>query len=387
MSNRLKIEIVGNNPDYFLKELIKYKVNYYYLKKYSKKLILILSYADYQKLIDIKTTYEINILDRYGYNKIVYYLKKLKFLFIFLLLGIILNTILTNMIFEVEVIHPNKNIRNIVLKDLEEFGIKKYHFKVNYQKKEQIKKKLKEKEKLIDWIEIDEYGTKYIVRVEEKKINKNKKICNSRNIIANKNALILDIDASSGEVKKNVNEYVEAGEVIISGFIYNKDKAVSKKCATGTVYGETWYRIKTEIPKYKKKIKLLKDSSLGIELNILNKNKKTIKKYKTYKKYFYNVIDSDFIPIKYSFVRYRKTKNIYRKLNDKEIKKMAFKIATTELNKKLDNDEKVLKKKILKKIEKNSKIEVDVFVSVRENITGYQDITKINLEEMNKKEE
>ena len=66
---------------------------------------------------------------------------------------------------------------------------------------------------------------------------------------------------------------------------------------------------------------------------------------------------------------------------------MAFKIATTELNKKLDNDEKVLKKKILKKIEKNSKIEVDVFVSVRENITGYQDITKINLEEMNKKEE
>ena len=57
------------------------------------------------------------------------------------------------------------------------------------------------------------------------------------------------------------------------------------------------------------------------------------------------------------------------------------------MKRRLNNDEIVLKKKILKKREKNSKIEVDIFVSVKENITTYQDISKIDINEMNKKEE
>ena len=33
---------------------------------------------------------------------------------------------------------------------------------------------------------------------------------------------------------------------------------------------------------------------------------------------------------------------------------------------------------------KNSKIEVDVFISTEENITAYQDITNLNINELNK---
>ena len=387
MYSRLKIEILGNNPDYFLKKLISEKINIYHLEREFKRLILIIDYSDYQKIKDIKTTYKINIINRYGFNKLEYYFKKFYLLIVFLLLGIMMNIVLSQMIFKIEVIHPNKEIRKIVLKDLNELGIKKYHFKVNYERKEKIKEKLKEKEKIIDWIEIEEYGTKYIVKVEEKKFNKKKDKCLPRNIISKKNALILDIDAYSGEVKKSINNYVSKGEVIISGFIYNKDEIVSKRCAKGKVYGEVWYQVKVDIPKYKEEEELLSNKKIGITLKIFNKEYKIIKPYKRYKKDTYNIIKSKFIPVSLSINKYQKTKVKYKKLTNKELNKLAFKASVKEINKRLKKDEKILNKKILKKIEKNSKIEVDIFVNVQENITDYQDISKITPEEMNKKEE
>ncbi|MBR2678116.1 MAG: sporulation protein YqfD [Bacilli bacterium] len=387
MYSRLKIEILGNNPDYFLKKIITEKINIYHLERETKRLILIIDYSDYQKIKDIKTTYKINIINRYGFNKLEYYFKKFYLLIVFLLLGIMMNIVLSQMIFKIEVIHPNKEIRKIVLKDLNELGIKKYHFKVNYERKEKIKEKLKEKEKIIDWIEIEEYGTKYIVKVEEKKFNKKKDKCLPRNIISKKNALILDIDAYSGEVKKSINNYVSKGEVIISGFIYNKDEIVSKRCAKGKVYGEVWYQVKVDIPKYKEEEELLSNKKIGITLKIFNKEYKIIKPYKRYKKDTYNIIKSKFIPVSLSINKYQKTKVKYKKLTNKELNKLAFKASVKEINKRLKKDEKILNKKILKKIEKNSKIEVDIFVNVQENITDYQDISKITPEEMNKKEE
>ena len=50
-------------------------------------------------------------------------------------------------------------------------------------------------------------------------------------------------------------------------------------------------------------------------------------------------------------------------------------------------EEEVLSKKVLKKEEKNSKIIIDVFVRTKENITGYQDISKIDINELNNKKE
>ena len=342
---------------------------------------------NYERILSFKTSYKINIIERYGLTKLKYYSRKLYLLIIFLILGIIINIILSKMIFKIEVVHPNKEIRELVLKDLDELGLKKYHFKVSYQRKELIRRKLLEKEKIIDWLEIDESGTKYIVRVEEKKFTKEKEKCMPRNIVAKKNALILDIDAYSGEVKKSVNNYVSKGEVIISGFIYNKEDIVSKRCALGKVYGETWYQIKVIIPKSKKEIKILDNYQKGLTIEFLNKKYNFNKPLGTYKKNSYYIIDSNFIPIKYSLNKYYKTKVSYKKLTDLEIEKKAFQIVAKEMRKRLNKDEKVLKKKILKKTEKDSKIEIDVFVSVKEDITAYQDITKIDITEMNKKEE
>ena len=58
----------------------------------------------------------------------------------------------------------------------------------------------------------------------------------------------------------------------------------------------------------------------------------------------------------------------------------AINLATKKIEKQLYSDEYIINKKILSFDINNSKIGVDVFVSVYENITGYQNIEEIKKE-------
>ena len=383
--NKIKIEIIGKNPDYFLKEIIKKNINIYDLEKNYKSIKLIINTDDFKTIKKIKTTYKIKVIEKYGVLKLYDYLKKYNLLLLFMIVGIIINILLSNIIFKVEVIHPNKELVKIIYKDLNDLGLKKYHFKIN---KNKVKEKLLEKEKnKIEWLEIENIGTKYIIRLEEKKLNKKEKVCRARHIISKKQAIVYSIESSSGEIIKKKNDYVEKGEILISGFIHNKEKIVSKKCAIGKVYGETWYNVKIIVPTTIKNIKVLDNKDYGINIKIFKKDINIGNKLSTYKKYVYNIIDSRIIPISIGTSKYQEIKEIKSIYTLNNIDEIAISTAEKELKKKLKKDEEVIDKKTLKKIKKNSKIEVEVFFKVKEDITDYLDISDVNIEELNKKEE
>ena len=388
MINKVKIKITGKNPDYFLNELIKRNINIYHLNKNYKELIIIVSYDDYLNINKIKTTYKIKIIKRYGISRIKELIYKYKFYIIFFIIGLIINIVLSNMIFKVEVIHPKKEIINLIEKDLKELGIEKYKFKVSYKNKEKIIEKIliKEKDK-IEWLEIENIGTKYIIKVEERKLNKKEEICNPRNIVSKKEAIILEIKAETGEIIKKINDYVYPNEVIISGLIHNKDKIVSKRCSKGIVYGETWYKVNLSIPKTYSKEKLTNKNNYGINIKLFNKNIDIFNKYKTFKRDKITTLHSNIIPININLTKYKETKITNRIYTIDNVDEISLKLAEKEINKKLRKDESILSKKVLKKTIKNSKIEIEVFVKVKEDITNYQDISNINIEELNKKEE
>lgn len=383
--NKIKIEIIGKNPDYFLKEIIKKNINIYNLEKNYKSIKLIINTDDFKTIKKIKTTYKIKVIEKYGILKLYDYLKKYNLLLLFMIIGIIINILLSNIIFKVEVIHPNKELVKIIYKDLNDLGLKKYHFKIN---KNKVKEKLLEKEKnKIEWLEIENIGTKYIIRLEEKKLNKKEKVCRARHIISKKQAIVYSIESSSGEIIKKKNDYVEKGEILISGFIHNKEKIVSKKCAIGKVYGETWYNVKIIVPTTIKNIKVLDNKDYGINIKIFKKDINIGNKLSTYKKYVYNIIDSRIIPISIGTSKYQEIKEIKSIYTLNNIDEIAISTAEKELKKKLKKDEEVIDKKTLKKIKKNSKIEVEVFFKVKEDITDYLDISDVNIEEPSKKEE
>ena len=384
MNNKLRIKITGKTKKYFLNELIKRKINIYDIKEEKNKYEIIINNSDYEKILNIKTTNQIEIINRIGLNKYVDLIKKNFITIIFIILGIILNILLSNMILDINIEHSNNEIKNVILDDLSKYGIKKYKLKVSYEDKEKIKNKILEKEKdKIEWLEIEEVGCRYIIKLEERK-NNEKITCNPRNIISTKKAIITKITSENGEIVKKINDYVIPGDVLISGIIYNKEKAVDKKCAIGNVYGETWYKIKITFNNKYKNIEETNNIKKGFAITFFKINYMFFNNFSNYKIKEYNIIDSKILPIKISFTNYQELIVKNNKNTISNIDEKALEIAEKNIKNKLDKYEKILTKKVLKKTLKNSKIEVDVFISTEENITAYQDITVLNIDELNK---
>ena len=112
-----------------------------------------------------------------------------------------------------------------------------------------IKKQILEKHKnRIEWLEIENVGTKYIIRVEERILNNIEENGSPRDIVAKKDAIIKRIDAYSGEVLKNKLDYVRRGDIIISGNIHLNEEVKNHVEAKGKVYGEVWYKVSLEYP-------------------------------------------------------------------------------------------------------------------------------------------
>lgn len=386
MINRLKIVIRGKNPDYFLDKLIKANISIYGLEKSHKEIFIIVDYSAYLKIKKIKTSYQIEIVQRYGISKIKYLVQKYLIFFIACFLGIGINIFLSHMIFSVDVIHTNKDIRDMVRADLEELGISKFHLKKSYKEKELIVSKILKKEtENIEWLEIEEIGTKYVVKVEQRKKNKEEKVCTSRSIVAKKDAMILSIEAEEGEVLKKKYDYVKKGDVIISGLIYNKETIVSKKCATGKVYGEVWYKVSLELPKYYYEEKVTGKSKKQIEIRFLDKNYTLFHHFKTYKKKSFSILKSRLLPISMEFSEYLETNVHSENYNLENVDSKAIDLSISKLNDKLNKEDNILSKKVLKKYEKDSKILVEVFIKVKENITDTVNIDDVNIEDKNNK--
>ena len=312
--SKIKISIKGKHPSSILKEIIKRKINIEKIIEKENEYELIIEKKDYKKVKEIKTTYKIKIEEYYGLEKIKDIMKRYKLILLFIGIGISLIITLSNLILDIKIIHSNQEIINIVEKDLKEFGIKKYHFVVSNKKREEIKRKILEKEKeRIEWLEIEKIGTVYQIKIEERKIKKEEEECTPRNLVARKNATIIEIESEKGEIKVKKNDYVEKNQVLISGFIYNKDKIVSKRCAIGKVYGEVWYKVKVNIPKYyEKKIKQ-EEITRNIKLKIGKKYYYFPKNNKNITEKEYNIIDSKIIPFSLSIEKRRNIKSKKKK--------------------------------------------------------------------------
>ncbi len=380
MNNKIKIKVTCRNSKRFIEELILNNIKLYDININNNVIEAIIDKNELDKINDIKLVHKISIIEYYGINKIVYLIKKYKIFVLSILVGIIINILLSNIVFKVEVDTPNKKLEKIILSDLDNYGIKKFNLKKSYTKISQIKELiLKRENKKIEWLEIEEHGTKYIVKVEPKKINKKEDKCIERNIISKKNAVITKIISDEGEIVKKKNDYVEKNEVLISGLIHNKEKIVSKKCAVGKVYGEVWYKVKLEIPTTYNEEELLNNHSYGVSINWLNKKYDINHKYPQYEKKEYNIIGTNLINLNIKYVKYIQKKIIQKRYSIKSLEKKALQ----ETEKQVKSRGKILNKKVLKKTKKNSKIIIDVFVSVEEDITAYQDISSLDINKIN----
>lgn len=377
-SSSIKIKVTGRNINNFLKRLINNNINIEKVIPISHKEIdLIINYQDLDKVLKLKTIYNIKIVRYYGKLRIIKRIKKDIFILSSLLISLLLIYTLSNVIFKVEVIHSNKNIIKLVTKELEDNGIKKYKFVKNYQEIEKIKKKILEKNKdTLEWLEILREGTKYTIRVEERIINNKPKDNKIYNIVASKNAVIKNIYAESGEKIRSINTYVKKGDIIISSDITLPNNEKISKTASGKVQGEVWYNINIEYPYQYHEIKYTGNKKKVLVLNLLNKRISffDFHKYKTFNRNIKYIFNNNITPISLIYEDEYETNIINEVYDYNTAREKAITKAKEKILEKYPNIKDITNIKIIKEEDKKNKISLNLFVTCLEDITEYQEV-------------
>ena len=383
-NSSIKIKIEGRNVDNFLRRLINNKVNIEkVIPKSYNTMYIIIDYNELDKVLRLKTIYNIKIIKYYGKLRLLKYIKKNIFVLIFLLVGLLMIYTLSNIIFSIEVIHSNSNIIKLVNEELEKNGIKKYSFVKDYREIEKIKKKILEDNKdTLEWLEIIKEGTKYTVRVEERIINKENKDDKVYNIVSSKNAVIKKIYAISGEKVRNVDTYVKKGDTIISSDITLPNNSKVSKSASGRVEGEVWYTVRVEYPYiYNETIYTGKKKKVLV-FNLLDKRISffDFHKYKSFDRNIKYIFNNNIIPLSLTYEDEYETKVINDIYTYDTAREKAIETAKEKLLDKYSSIIDITNIKIINEEDLSSKILVDLFITCTEDITSYKEVinTEIN---------
>lgn len=326
----------------------------------------------------LSTLFNIEIIKYYGLSKIKHFIKKHYILILSFIFSYIILNILSNIIFDIEVITNNTKIKESILYYLKENNIEKYKFAKSSKELDKIKNIiLKNNKDTIEWIEITRTGTKYTVNVTPRVINNIKEDNKIYDIVSSKDALIKNIIISNGTQVKEVNELVKKGETIISSDITKFDKVVGKTSAKGKVYAEVWYTVNISVPYNHTIYESTNETINHIYLDIFGHKLTIMGHYKTNNSLneTTTLIDKPYL----FFKLMKESKELYKykkvHLTNEEAYTEALKRSDRIINDLLDTEEHIIERKVLKNNTYSSKIELELFYRVYENITEYKEVT------------
>ena len=365
----IKVKTKCNNYYSFLKKIqylnlsiydIEYKDNYVYLK---------INNEDLTKLKKYLVSYKFQKEEDLGLFSLKKKIKQNHIFLIMVILGLILYSILTNLIVEINVFHENQDLRELVKEELDNYGVKVLSFKKSYKQLTKIKEAILEKyPDKIDWLEIETHGMAYDVKIEERIITDSKeenKICD---IVAKKNGTIKHIKLEEGERVVDLNDYVREGDTLISGkIIYNNEEKRSI-CAKGEVYAEVWYTVDISIPFHYNEYQETGKKKYNIVWEVNNNKKRILKnRFTNFNSKYYNFLK--IFNFKLYLEKEYETKEIKKEYGADEALEVALLKAKDSINKKIGEKDTIIDEKVLKKRINNSTMDVEVFVIVEELIS------------------
>ena len=344
---------------------IKYENKYIYLKIDEK-------YLD--KLNKYLVSYKFKVVGNTGIYEVLNKIKKNYIFVICLVIGIILFWILTHLVVKINIVHENKDIRELISDELDEYGIKVLSFKKSYRELDKIREEILDKypDKL-DWMEFDLDGLVLNVRIEERIITdttKEDKVCD---LVAKKSGVINDILVSDGEIKVNINDYVREGDTLVSGIITYNEEDKRYTCASGRIYATTWYTASVSIPlEYKEYVETGK-KKYNIVWEVDGNKKKILKDRFT----SFNSSLSNILRV-FDFNLYvetqRETEEVIKTYTEEEALSVGINKAISSIQVTLGEFDEIIDKKVLKKYANNSTMDIEVFIIVKELISTEKEI-------------
>lgn len=379
VKSKVKLRIAGKNVNRYLLRLSKNHISLLSIHKISKDECSVLIYfKDYELAQKLNTIYNIHIVEYGGWEKEKKSLGKNKWLILSLLVAVLFLFFVSRLIFKVEIVTNDQEMKNRLTKELRELSIDKYHFQKSYQELQEIKAKLLEiHHDDIEWLEIERVGTKYRIRFEPRIIEPSQEKTGYRHLISKKNAIVKKVESSSGQILREKNDYVKKGDIIVSGYISLNGTVKETVSAIGTVYGEVWYEVEVFYPfgyyeqtktGKKKEVFVLEFLSHRLELFNFSPFYDKITNSTT-------LLEKRGFPIRFSKELQEEVNTISSIETVEEATLKAVDLAHKKIEAKLSEKEHVLKYKIINREIENNGVRLKVFFSVYEDITDYLEIT------------
>ncbi len=382
LKSKVNLKVTGKNTERFIRRLYTNQIEILKLSYPSYKTVIITIYEkDYEKVMELKTVYEIDVVGTSGMIKVKRKMKIHRLFFLFLIFGFCILYFLSNVIYKIEIVHTNKELRTLLLRELDVRGIHEYSIKKNFSELEKIKEDIiNHNRDKIEWLSIEAVGTKYVVRVEMRKIEEIKEKGEKRNVVARKSAILRRVEATTGEIIRNTNDYVKTGDIVISGDLKLNEETKEQVAAEGKIYGEVWYKVTVSYPFVYQEITETGKKQTAYTIQFLNRKFQLFpwKYYKTKKVTEQKLLFHSLLPIGLLKEKQAETTEVDEINTEDEAISKASKLATLKVQSQLSDKEKIISQKNLKVEVKESKIELEIFFTVLEDITSYQNIIEEN---------
>ncbi len=291
-----------------------------------------------------------------------------------LILIVLVIVSLSNFVWNIEVVGNNQIPKEEILSIVEQAGLKISKLKSSIDTKEIINKIRIERED-IAWVGIEIKGTNVIIKLVEAdmkpEIVNEEEYCN---IVADKNCMIMKVNAKNGTPIVKEGDIVKKGDILIGGWLEGKYTGTRYVHSQGEIIAKVWYTDKQKI--YLKENKKEETGNLEnkyyIKLNNFKINfNKGVSKFENYDTIEENKklkIFSDFyLPIELVKITNKEYKNIENEYSIEEAKEIGIQQAEQELNNKIDNKNDILNKQV-NVYENTESIEVEVTYEVQESV-------------------
>ena len=381
--NKKIIWVKSKCNDYykFIKKLQYLNLSIMDIKYINKIVYLKIEEKDLEKLEKYLVSYKFKKIKDLGIYNLIDKLKLNKIFLICLIFGIILFIICSNLVVKINIIHENKEIREIIADELNEYGIKVLSLKKSYKELDKIRQEILDKypDKL-DWMEFDVDGMIVNVRVEERIITdttKKDKVCD---LVATKSGIINDILVSEGDILVNINDYVREGDTLVSGIITYNEENKRYTCANGRVFATVWYTANVSIPfEYSEYIETGEKKYNFVWENAGNKKRILKDRFTSYNSSYKNLLST--FDFKFYVETQKETKKIIKTYTEEEALEEGINKTIESIEVKLGEFDEIIDQKVLKKTVNDSTMDIEVFIIVKELISTQKEITIENIEE------
>lgn len=253
----LTIQIIGSHAEHFLNHIVDQGIAVWDIKTTNKDHLEAKIYLkDLQTIRRLRKASKMKI--KFKQKSGLPFLRNRLFhnkpLFTGLIISLFVLLLLSNTIWKINIEGVTKELETKIVESLYRNGIHPGALKITMSSPNQIQQLLLDEIPELLWIGVDQKGTTYQLEAVEKIIVEDKASPGPQHMVAKKSGVIQYTYVESGQPVVKINDYVEKGDILVSGKIENnfsneEDEVKSDYVAArGEIWATTWYTADVVIP-------------------------------------------------------------------------------------------------------------------------------------------